>query len=58
MLATRLGAAAVEQLDVGRHGVLMGLVHGKMTATPLPEVVSGSKPLDLSLHELARVLAL
>jgi 6-phosphofructokinase 1 len=58
MLATRLGAAAIEQFDAGHHGVLVGLVQGRLVATPLPEVVSGSKPLDLSLHELARVLAL
>jgi 6-phosphofructokinase 1 len=57
MLATRLGAAAVEHLDRGEHGVLVGLIHGHVTATPLAQVVNRTKPLDLSLLELARTLS-
>jgi 6-phosphofructokinase 1 len=57
MLATRLGAAAVEHLDRGEHGVLIGLVDGQIKATPLAEVTGRTKPLDLSLLELARTLA-
>ena len=57
MLATRLGAAAVELLDRGQHGVLVGLTGGQVTATPLAEVVGRTKPLDLGLLELARTLA-
>lgn len=57
LLATRLGAAAVERLCRGEHGVLVGLLQGKVAATPLVEVVANRKPLDLSLFELARVLA-
>jgi 6-phosphofructokinase 1 len=57
LLATRLGAAAVERLALGESGVLLGLNRGEITATPLDDVVANKKPLDLSLFELARVLA-
>ncbi len=57
LLATRLGAAATARLARGEHGVMMGLVKGEITSTPLDEVVSTAKPLDLSLLQLAKVLA-
>lgn len=57
LLATRLGAAATERLARGEDGILVGLLKGKMAATPLAEVVTSKKPLDLRLLELARVLA-
>lgn len=55
--ATVLGAAAVEHLQTGRHGVLLGLIDGRVTATPLADAIRGSKPLDTRLVRLARVLA-
>ena len=57
MLATRLGAAAVEHLVRGEHGVLIGLVGGQIRATPLAEVSGRTKPLDLGLLQLAQTLA-
>jgi 6-phosphofructokinase 1 len=57
LLATRLGAAATAQLAKGQHGVLVGLLRGAVTPTPLAEVVGKKKPLDLELMEIARVLA-
>jgi 6-phosphofructokinase 1 len=57
MLATRLGAAAVAELATSRAGVLMGIVGGKIVATPLSEVAGRNKPLDLGLLDLARTLA-
>jgi 6-phosphofructokinase 1 len=57
MLATRLGAAAIEHLDAGHDGVLLGLIDGKVVGTPLCDVVGRTKPLDMSLLELARILA-
>jgi 6-phosphofructokinase 1 len=57
LLATRLGAAAVERLATGERGVLVGLLQGQITTTPLTEVVANKKPLDLTLLELAQVLA-
>ncbi len=57
LLATRLGAAATDLLSQGEHGLLVGLLKGEIAATPLADVVTNSKPLDLDLLELARVLA-
>ena len=57
LLATRLAAAATKRLARGEHGILVGLIGNEITATPLEEVVSRRKPLDLSLLELARTLA-
>ena len=57
VLATRLGAAAVEQLAGDVHGVLVGLVHDQIHVTPLAEVARTRKRLDTQMLELARVLA-
>ena len=57
ILATRLGAAAVDSLARGEHGVLRGLLRGEIAATPLGEVVTHQKKIDLELFELARVMA-
>jgi 6-phosphofructokinase 1 len=57
VLATRLGAGAIDRLARGMSGVLMGLVCNEVTATPLAEVAGRTKPIDLELLELARVLA-
>lgn len=57
LLATRLGAAAVQALARGEHGVLAGLVRGEVGTTPLAEVVTHRKEIDLELLELARVMA-
>jgi 6-phosphofructokinase 1 len=56
ILATRLGAAAVDYLGKGCKGALMGLNKGQITATPYEEVVVNKKQLDLSLLDLASVL--
>jgi 6-phosphofructokinase 1 len=57
LLATRLGAAAIEQLARGNHGVLVGLIKGEVQATPLADVAAHRKTLDPQLLELSRVLA-
>ena len=57
LLATRLGAGAVAQLAAGRHGVMMGLRDGDISAMPLEEVATRRKTLDPALIELASVLA-
>jgi 6-phosphofructokinase 1 len=57
LLATRLGAAAVQKLAQGEHGVLVGIGGGEIVTTSLAAVVANRKPLDLSLFELAKVLS-
>src|SRR5688572_22050082 len=57
MLATRLGVAAVRQLEKKEYGVLVGLRDGRVATTRLEEVISNKKPLDLRLLETARILA-
>lgn len=56
ILASRLGAGAVEAIDRGEYGVLVGLVGNQVKATPLSEVVGKTKEIDLELFELARLL--
>jgi 6-phosphofructokinase 1 len=55
--ATLLGAAAVERLNANQHGVLLGIVGGQVTATPLSQVVRYEKPLEPHWLHLAQVLA-
>jgi 6-phosphofructokinase 1 len=57
LLGTNLGAAATDQLTIGEHGVMVGLLKGEIAATPLPEVVANRKSLDLRPLRLARILA-
>jgi len=57
MLATRLGAEATEHLARGEHSILVGMIRSEIVATPLAEVVTCRKPLDLRLLELAGILA-
>jgi 6-phosphofructokinase 1 len=57
LIATRLGAAAIEQAAAGRHGVLLGMLGNEVAATPLADVVDAVKPLDSSLLVLAGILA-
>jgi 6-phosphofructokinase 1 len=57
LLATRLAANATEELIQGNYGLLSGFINGSVTTTPLDEVVTHKKTLDMSLVELARTLA-
>jgi len=57
MLGTRLGAAAITQIETDRTGVLVGIFAGQVVATPLAEVAGHKKHLDPALLDLARVLA-
>jgi 6-phosphofructokinase 1 len=58
VLATRLGAAAVECLARGEHAVLLGTLRGEIAATPLAEVAGRTRPANADLLELARVMAM
>ena len=56
ILATRLGAAAVQALLDGHHGVMVGMIKGRAGLTPLEEAVAFQKELNLELYELARMM--
>lgn len=56
ILASRLGAAAVEALIRGDYGVLTGLIKSEIVTTPLSEVIANTKKLDPKLIELAKLL--
>lgn len=57
LLGTRFGVAAIDSLKKKEYGVLVGLLDGEVRTTPLREVVSNTKPLDLKLFDAARILA-
>jgi 6-phosphofructokinase 1 len=56
ILATRLGAAAVKQLHEGNHGHIVGLIGNEIVLTPLEDVLTRNKELDLSLCELGKIM--
>jgi 6-phosphofructokinase 1 len=57
LLATRLGAAAIDEVLAGRHGVLVGLQRGEIALSPLASVAQARKPLDAGLLALAGMMA-
>jgi 6-phosphofructokinase 1 len=57
ILATRFGAAAVEELAAGNVGVLVGLQNGTVGTTPLAEFKTMTKSIDPALFRLANVMA-
>ena len=58
VLATRLGAAAVDCLSRGEKGMLVGLNNNAITTTPLGDIAGRTRPANGELLELARVMAL
>ncbi len=56
LLATQLGAAAVDALLDGKSAVMAGLVGNRIRFTSLEEVLSERKTLDPELYELAKSL--
>jgi 6-phosphofructokinase 1 len=58
MLASRFGAASVKHMAANKHGVLIGLIEGRIASTPYQKVIGKVKPLDTGLLELARVLSI
>jgi 6-phosphofructokinase 1 len=56
ILATRLGAEAVDALSEGVSGVMVGLVGGKLTRTPLAEVVKPVNKVKPELYNLQKTM--
>jgi 6-phosphofructokinase 1 len=57
LLATRLGAAAVDALAAGKHGVMVALQGHEVRAVPLEEVANNRRVHNLDFYHLARRLA-
>jgi 6-phosphofructokinase 1 len=57
VLASRLGAAAVEALLEGHRSVMVGIVNGDVKLTPLRQVVGRKKQIDYDLISLASALS-
>ncbi len=57
VLATRLGAHAVEALASGQSGFALGDQGGRIVATPFNQIHGARRGLDLDLIELARDVA-
>jgi 6-phosphofructokinase 1 len=57
LLGSQLGVGAVRALAAGEKGVLVGLRGNHVATTPLDEIVGRQKPIDLSLFDLAQIMA-
>jgi 6-phosphofructokinase 1 len=57
ILASRTGAAAIDVLARGTHGVIVGISAGAIRETRLAEVANRTKPVDPAWLALARVLS-
>ena len=57
ILATKLGAYAVEVIHGGQTGVMVGVVRGELKATPFEESLASKKEFDGFLLDLIPVLA-
>ena len=57
VLASRLGAAAVQALSKGTRGVMAGVVENEVIFTPLADAITKKKPINMEIFSLARTLA-
>jgi 6-phosphofructokinase 1 len=57
LVAARLGVAAVERLQKGESGVMVGLKAREIIGTPLAEVAGRQRGPDLEYYRMARMLA-
>jgi 6-phosphofructokinase 1 len=58
VLASKLGAAAVESLKDGTSNVMVGEVHGKLEFTQLETIWSHRKGVDMNLYRLGEMLSI
>lgn len=56
LIASQLGAAAVERIAAGQCGLMLGISGGAVTATPFAQMIASRKTLDPRLLDLAHVL--
>ena len=56
ILASRFGNGAIEAIDRGEFGVLVGLNKGKITTTLLEDIVGKTKEISMEMVKLAQIL--
>jgi 6-phosphofructokinase 1 len=56
ILASRFGNGAIEAIDRGELGVLVGLSNNEVSTTPLEKVVNNKKEISMEMVRLARIL--
>jgi 6-phosphofructokinase 1 len=57
LIASRLGARAVDLLAKGESNLMVGISGTSVIATPMPEVLAKKREIDLELYNLAQDLA-
>ena len=57
ILASKLGAAAIDALAEGKSGFMVGELKGEIALTPLEETYTKRKTMDGSLLQLMKVLS-
>lgn len=58
MMASQMGAKAVDLLIEGEKGVMVGLKYGKLIHAPFNDAAKDKHQIDLSLYHLARSLSI
>lgn len=58
VLASRLGAKAVELLLNGEKGKMVGILNNRLESTPISEALAQKHKVDLSIYQLAKELSI
>ncbi|AGB40393.1 6-phosphofructokinase [Halobacteroides halobius DSM 5150] len=56
LLASRLGASAVDQLLAGKSNKMVGLIHNTVKVAPIEEAIESNKELNEEVYKLANIL--
>lgn len=56
VLASRLGVKAVESILEGKSNYMVGLLHDKVTLTPLEQAIKGSSTIDAELLRVSDIM--
>lgn len=57
LLASRLGAAAVERLLAGESNVMVGLINNQVQVSSIKDAIEKEKELDMDLYNLSTILS-
>jgi 6-phosphofructokinase 1 len=57
MIASELGAAAIDRAVLGEFGLTLGISNGRVTGSPFAALAGAVKPLNRDLYNLAQALA-